>query len=84
MAHPYLEYEKVLEKYNMTTLKDRREQMCKKLFESMKNEDHKLHYLLPPVRDHVTARQHRKYEPPKLRTYRLKKSPVNYFLFNFQ
>ena len=84
IAHSDLEYEKVLEKYNMTTLKDRREQMCKKLFESMKNEDHKLHYLLPPVRDHVTARQHRKYEPPKLRTYRLKKSPVNYCLFNFQ
>ena len=80
MAHPYLEYEKVLEKYSMTTLKDRREQMCKNLFESMKNDP----LFIAPVRDCVTARQHRKYEPPKLRTYHLKKSPVNYCLFTFQ
>ena len=84
IAHPELDCEKTLEKYGLDTLKDRREKMCKDLFDNVKNENHKLHYLLPPVRDYISVREYRKYEPPKLRTYRLKKSPINYCLFNCQ
>ncbi len=84
IAHPSLGYKEALLECGLDTLSDRREAMCQNFFKSIQDENHKLHYLLPPPRDHVHLRNFRMYEPPKVRTDRLKNSPINYGLFNFQ
>ncbi len=40
-----------MEKSNMPTLFDRREELCKKYVTGLKRQDHKLHHLLPPLRN---------------------------------
>jgi len=84
IAHPDLSYHDVLTATKLDTLWARRESMCKTFYENIQNEDHKLHYLLPPPREYVSLRKFRKYEPPKSKNERVKRSVINYGLFKFQ
>ncbi len=84
IAHPDLSYDDALIQSNLERLVDRRENMCKKFFTEIQDPDHKLHYLLPPPRDYVRLRHYRKYEPPKSKTERVKRSVINYALYNYQ
>ena len=85
IANPQISYEHALLEYNIPTLKERRDTLCKKLFNEMKKEDHKLHALLPEVRDRRYAtRRAYDYPLPKCHTERYKMSFIPYCLFNFQ
>jgi hypothetical protein len=81
IAYPDKSYQEAMSASNLVTM---RETMCQKFFEDIKDVNHKLHYLLPPPRDHVTVRDAKVYELPKVRTKRFKDSPINYLLFNYQ
>ncbi len=84
ICYPDLDYAIALSEAGLETLYDRREARCRKFFQDITDTDHKLNYLLPPSRNIVHLRRTRKYEPPLVRTQRLKNSPINYGLFNFQ
>ena len=83
IIHPESGYPKVLEETGLELLHERREARCRQFFTKISNESHKLNHLLPKVRDQ-TNKRFCKYEKPKVRTERLKKSPINYCLFNYQ
>ena len=84
IAYPEFDYNEALNKTNLETLFQRRENMCKQFFIDIQNPEHKLHYLLPPPRDYVSLRNFRKYEPPKSKHERVKRSVINYALYNYQ
>ena len=77
-------YEEALEITGLKTLYARREDKCRKFFMNMTDPTHKLNHLLPKPRSTDRLRSTLKYELPKVGTVRLKNSPVNYGLFNFQ
>ena len=81
---PQLSYTDALTHHNITTLYDRRTQMCKRFFVAMQYESHKLNYLLPSLLERRQLRSTLKYELPKCRTKRFKNSFVPYCLFNLQ
>ena len=78
-------YEHSLEISELCRLDQRWQDLCKKLFNEMQSETHRLHHLLPPVktRDHA-VREGKKYPLTKLKIGRTKKSFVNWCLFNLQ
>ena len=82
---PGASYELSLEISELPRLDQRRQDLCKKLFNEIQSETHRLHHLLPPVktRDHG-VREGKKYPLPKLKIVRAKKSFVNWCLFNLQ
>jgi hypothetical protein len=84
IALPDLCYEQALLQAGLLSLELRRENQCRQFFEQIKSSGHKLNYLLPPKRPEKNLRHQRQYEPPRLRTKRLKQSPINYGLFKFQ
>ncbi len=49
--YPGVSYSEAMEKSTVQTLFDRKEELCKKYFMSLKCRDHKLHHLLPPSRN---------------------------------
>ena len=69
---PDASYELSLELSELLRLDQRRQDLCKKLFNEMQSETHRL--LLPPIktRDHG-VREGKKYPLPKLKTGRTKK-----------
>jgi hypothetical protein len=82
---PDVTYEEALITFSAITLHERREQRCRKLFHNICDPKHKLNYLLPPIRNNCKGlRRSAKYVLPRTRTVRLKNSPINYCLFNFQ
>ena len=78
-------YAEILSNVGLQTLKDRRDCICKKYFNSMKSETHKLHHLLPDER-HVNyeMRQSKLYPLPKTRTNRYRNSFIPWGLRNCQ
>ena len=73
--------ELALEIANIPTLENRRKDLCKKLFLEMQNVNHKLHHLLPPVKETCKLRSDKKYPVPKMLD-RTKSSFVNRCLYN--
>ena len=77
-------YELAMQIANLTTLCSRREELCKKLFVEIQNENHRLHHLLPPVKKHShNIRVGNKYELPIV-LKRTRKSFINWCLYNLQ
>ena len=72
---PDASYEFSLEISELPRLDQWQQDLCKKLFNEMQSETHRLHHLLPPVktRDHG-VREGKKYPLPKLKIGRTKKS----------
>ena len=74
-------YEEALKLSGLLTLKERREYMCKKLFEQMKSPKHKLNCLLPPIRNNeYNTRSKRKFDIIKTRTKRFSDSFVPFYV----
>ena len=84
ITYPDIPYNEALAKTSIQTLAERREKRCQNFFKDIQDPSHKLHYLLPPVRDSTKTISKLKYNLPQVRTNRLKQSPINYCLFNFQ
>ena len=83
---PGIDYLTACNNLGLDTLHQRRENMCQKFFISVQKEDHKLHNLLPPSRPTHgrTLRNPNKYQTPRIRTERFKRSPIIYGLLNYQ
>ena len=85
IAYPTHEYSQALKESDIPTLKARRTDLCKRLFNDMQKESHMIHDLLPMPRDNAHSTRHAtKYPLPRVKTERFKKSFLNYCLFNFQ
>jgi hypothetical protein len=84
VVFPELSYSEALLKTNIPTLSDRRRERCETFFNNMSNPTHKLHNLLPKRTNLPHLRSNRKYMLPRVRTNRLKNSPIFYGVFNFQ
>jgi hypothetical protein len=84
IAYPDLSYDDALLKCNLPTLQKRREERCIQFFKEVCNENHKLHHLLPPKCNTRSLRSNRQYNLPKVKTNRLKNSPIFYGIFKFQ
>jgi hypothetical protein len=79
------DYNECLSRAKISTLFDRREQQCKKLFNCMTNDTHKLHDLLPSPRNLPHDLRHKKpYELVKAKTQRFYNSYVPYCTRHFQ
>ena len=82
---PDASYELACEIAELPTLKERRGQLCKKLFLELQDPSHKLHHLLSSVKEQSrNLRSSKKYTLPKLHTDRAKLSFINWCLFNLQ
>ena len=80
-----LSYEEACEKFQMQTLKERREEICKKFFMKMTNPTHRLHDLLPEPKTHKhDLRVQLTYPLPRCHTNRYKNSFVPWCLYNLQ
>ena len=67
------------------TLADRRETLCRTLFAKRQKHNHKLHHLLPPVRETThSMRSNCKCTVPRCRTERFKNSFIPYALYHWQ
>ena len=84
IVYPVLSYEAALIETNLELLHERREQQCCNFYKDIQDENHKLYHYLPPRRSQRQLRSKRKFDIPRARTNRLKKSPIFYGLFNFQ
>ena len=84
IALPDLSYTEALLMNNIVTLHDRRKERCEIFFNDITKPTHKLHYLLPRENKITHLRSNRKYVLPKVKTNRLKNSPIFYGVFNFQ
>ena len=75
---PGKNYSDNLESFNMVSLLDRRIELCNRLFKSMENESHKLHYLLHPKYNSLyNLRRKRDYKLPLIRTNRTMNTFIN-------
>ena len=84
IAFPHMDYEDALTEAKLVTLHQRRADLCKRLFESAQEPDHKLHPLLPPPRNsQYDIRDPKEFPLPMCKTNRYKDSIVPYCLFNF-
>jgi hypothetical protein len=83
LALPSISYEEALKEANLSTLAERRDELCKRLFIACKEPSHKLHPLLPEVRE-ITHSQRNAYQYhlPRVKTDRFKDTFINYSLFN--
>ena len=84
LAFPSMDYNQALQVANIMTLHQRREELCKRLFDSAQDPSHKLHPLLPEQRVITHNQRHAtKFPLPKCYTNRYKDSFIPYSLFNF-
>ena len=86
IVFPLMTYDEALDECGCKTLKDRRNDMCKKLFDQMKMPNHPLNKLVKPYHREPThqLRHIRHFEGPRMTTERCKNSFVNFALYNFQ
>jgi len=86
MIFPDLDYDDACMTHNITSLWQRRNDKCKKLFNDIQNPKHKLHHLLPSEISKRTLRESssRKYYLPAKCTNRFLGSPINYCIKEFQ
>ena len=75
---PDMSYQDCLDRLGLPTLKERRNELCKRLFDSIANNSgHKLHNLLPPRNEQSYCLRHqRTYNLPRSRTDRFRQSFV--------
>nr|XP_058969393.1 uncharacterized protein LOC131795796 [Pocillopora verrucosa] len=75
---PDMSYQDCLDRLGLPTLKERRNDLCKRLFDSIANNSgHKLHNLLPPRNEQSYCLRHqRTYSLPRSRTDRFRQSFV--------
>ena len=72
---PGQRYEATLNRFSLTTLKSRRLELCKKLFNTISSPSHELSSLLPPSHQtEYNLRQCRLYNLPRICTERFKRS----------
>ena len=73
---PGLSYTDNLTVHDISTLKDRRQKLCKKLFQTVVSDaDHKLYHLLPPSKTSAyNLRRLRRFDCPATRTNRFSNS----------
>ena len=80
-----MRYNDAIATARISTLADRREALCRSLFATMQQPNHKLHHLLPPPRTCTySLRNARAYGVPRCKTNRFKNSFVPYGLHNWQ
>jgi exonuclease III len=84
IAFPNNKYEQAITAAGIESLYDRRENRCRQFFEQLCKESHRLHYLMPPKTTYDSLRQSRMFQLPKVKTNRMKNSPIYYGLFRFQ
>ena len=84
VAFPNLSYAEALKAGNIQTLVDRRNDRCRTFFTAICDPKHKLHNLLPPKNKLTHLRSRRQFTLPRVRTTRLKRSPIFHGVFNFQ
>ena len=84
IALPDMSYEEALTHLSLKPLDERRRDLCKGLFDKMKNTDDKLHKLLPTPNVIGGTRNFNEYPLPKCHTNRYKNSFLPYVLFNCQ
>ena len=60
-----VDYSEALEMSGIPSLKERRQNMCKKFFENMKDETHKLHHLVPKEKSYNHNIRKKISVPPK-------------------
>ena len=66
-------------------LEDRRVAICKKLFNDMKDVDHKIFKMLPAKKENVhNVRDFKEYPTPTIHTNRFKNTFLPFALFNLQ
>ena len=81
--YPGLGYVSILSMVNMQPLNERRNDLCKSYFSKLKNNDHKLHHLLPPPREmKYSLRSAPEFPCPRTRTNRFKNYFIPWCLFN--
>ena len=82
---PEKSYTEALSTLCVDTLKQRRDHACKKLFQDMQKSDHKLHHLLPSLRDTpYDLRSNERYPRLKAKTDRYRKSFLPFALAHWQ
>ena len=82
---PGLSYCEALERAKIVKLEVRRIKLCKEFFQKMQHKDNVLNHLLPRERNLThRLRKTKKYELPKCKTDRYKKSFIPFSLYNFQ
>ena len=75
--------DQALEYTSLPSLKSRRDELCKRLFQDCKKPDHKLHPLLPETRSMIHGLHSAyPYKLPLVKTDRFKDCFMNYCLFN--
>ena len=84
IAFPENGYRDALQLTGNPSLHDRREKQCQKFFLDICDPNHKLHHFLPPKCKVAHLRSKRQYQLPKVKTNRLKTSPIFYGIFKFQ
>jgi hypothetical protein len=84
IANSNIDYADALCLYNIDTLYKRREDRCKNFFNDMCKSGHRLNSLLPPINKVNHLRSRKRFQLPRVKTERLKKSPVYYGVFRFQ
>lgn len=84
IIYPDQEYHQSLEQCKLTTLKERRDQLCVKFFEKMKDPSHKLHNLVPEEKVYKhNLRSKNNYHRTYLKTNRANGSLVNWYLSHY-
>ena len=82
---PGMDYDDILASLNVQTLADRRHDICVNYFNKMKNPNHKLHHLLPDVRNvSYLLRSRTQYPLVRARTNRYMNSLIPWCLRNCQ
>jgi hypothetical protein len=81
---PNSNYSEACSTLGIDTLHMRRVEKCKKLFINIQSEHHKLHYMLPNMKQSRNLRGNKLYNLPKTKTKRFANSPINYLIFNCQ
>ena len=82
---PGMDYDDILASLNVQTLADRRHDICVNYFNKMKNPNHKLHHLLPDVRNvSYLLRSRTEYPLVRARTNRYMNSLIPWCLRNCQ
>ena len=86
MLYPEERYGDALKLTGLQSLADRRDRLCRELFNSVSiNNNHKLADLLPPLNsNNINLRSTSKYDLPVLKTNRFKDSFINYYASKVQ
>ena len=86
MLYPKERYADALKLTGLQSLADRRDRLCRELFNSVSiNNNHKLAVSLPPLNsNNINLRSTSKYDLPVLKTNRFKDSFINYYASKVQ